>query len=59
MSDLDAEKCTHSSCRSQLHADTLFLPIRPLITDAEMPFGQALKSNTEKLITLIQSSENF
>ncbi len=52
-SDLDAETCTHSSCRSQLHVDILFLSIRPLITHAEMPLDQALKSNTEQLITLI------
>ena len=48
-SDLDAEKCTHNSCRSQLHADILFLSIRPLITHAEIPFGQALKSNMKKI----------
>jgi len=46
-------KCTHNSCRSQLHADIIFLSIRPLITHAEMPFGEALKSNMEKIITLI------
>ena len=48
MPDLDAVKCTHISCRPQLHAAILFLSIRPLITHAEMPFGQASKSNTEK-----------
>ena len=30
-----------------------FLSIRPLITHAAMTFGQVLKSNMEKLITLI------
>ena len=52
-SDSDAEKCTHNSIWSQLHADILFSSIRPLITHAEMPFGYALKSDMEKLITLI------
>jgi methionine synthase I (cobalamin-dependent) len=47
-SDLDAEKCTHNSIRSQLHADTYL--VHPTIDHScEMPFGQALKSNMEKI----------
>jgi hypothetical protein len=37
---------------------TLISSIQRLITHAEMPFGQALKSNMEK-ISLILSFENF
>ena len=58
-SELDAQKCTHNSIRSQLHADILFLSIRPLIIHAEMPFGQALKSNMEKTNHIDLIFENF
>jgi hypothetical protein len=49
-SDLDAEKCTHNSIRSQLHADILFLSMRPLITHAEMPSQPGSEINHIDLI---------